>query len=72
MNKYILPTLMLLSILTGCDNRTPEQKRTETSVWIEGQIIEFDYDGHEYLHYSAGHQGSVCHKASCKYCQSKE
>lgn len=56
----------------GCSEpKSPEVIKAEMSEHINSNIIEFEYQGHEYLYFQYMNKAGICPKVNCKYCEEK-
>lgn len=82
----MIRTLVLLSVvlLMGCTNESTVIKRGPTQpqqvndieVRLKGhvgayKVVEFEYEGCEYVAFNQGSGLAVAHKGNCKYCQQR-
>lgn len=73
--KKILIFIAIILCLSGCDNRTEEQKIESKRNYVQrnSSLIEitFNDETHEYVDYIDGYRGSMSHWAGCKYCKNE-
>ncbi len=62
--KKILTLLMVTICCCGCDIKQLESTPTEST--NEGNFRYVEYDGHQYLIWTAsGYRGGICHSPKC-------
>lgn len=70
--KKIFIGIIALFVLSSCES--PEYKYYEdgrkveiinSTNYITDNIKYIEFDGHEYIWYSTGHRGSICHSPKC-------
>lgn len=65
---YILITLIVVLFISGCyEVKTRDASVVEDKTFIKcvGNITYVEFDGHQYVKYSNGYHGSICHSPNC-------